>query len=499
MIRRMLLPVCACLLWWGCASNTDTAGSASETTNGSVTAVVADSLGVPRPQVKAQLVRTDAEGVLSAISDSTGALHFVAVPAGSYRLVLTDSVQGQALLSASVSVGDGEVAALDTLQMLATAVLRVARAELPFVAGARFCLPEAALCHTVDSAEVAAGSMLLPGVPRGTYTQLLYVAGQASSLPLLAEPLVVASDTVDVVPSYAARAALPIGFVTVAWPTDSLLGGFGDTVEVSDRAALIQAVGDSLPRVVRVRGAIATGSDPIKVGSRKTLEGLGADAALVGFGLRIIGSHSVIVRNLTFRDGPDDALSIEEGANHIWVDHNVFTNYGDGLVDTKRGSDFITLSWNVFRDHGGATLVGHSDENGAQDSLKLHVTFHHNWFQRIATGAPRVRYGQVHLFSNFMDSIADNAVVATRYAQVVVEGNFFRSVKVPSRYTMGSSVIGNVEFADNNALVDCGTVQANGSDFVPAGHYVYTKEAATDVPVLVRGSAGVGKLVQLEP
>lgn len=491
--------VLASLLLGACSSSTSTAGSASETTNGSVTAVVADSLGAPRPQVKAQLVRTDAAGVLSAVSDSTGALHFVAVPAGSYRLVLTDSAQGQALLSASVSVGDGVITAMDTLQMQSTAVIRIARNVLPFVAGAQFCLPEAALCRTVDSSDISEGVMLMPGVPRGTYSQLLYVVGVTSSLPLLAEPLVVASDTVDVVPTYSARAALPIGFVTVSWTTDSLLGGFGDTVVVSDRDALSKAVGDSVPRVVRVRGAIATGSDPIKVGSHKTLEGWGADAALVGFGLRIIGSHSVIVRNLTFRDGPDDALSIEEGAKHIWVDHNVFTNYGDGLVDIKRGSDFITLSWNVLRDHGGATLVGHSDDNGAQDSLKLHVTFHHNWFQRIATGAPRVRYGQVHMFSNFMDSIADNAVVATRYAQVVVEGNFFRSVKVPSRYTMGSSVIGNVEFADNNALVDCGTVQANGSDFKPADLYVYTQDVATDVPALVRGSAGVGKLVQLEP
>lgn len=498
-MMKHLVAIGAAFALWACSAFTDTAGSASETTNGSVTAVVADSLGTPRPQVKAQLVRTDAEGVLSATSDSTGALRFVAVPAGSYRLVLIDSTQGQALLAASVSVGDGKVTAMDTLQLQAMAVLRIARSALPFVAGARLCLPEAALCHFIDSADVAGGFALMPGVPRGTYNQMLYISSLTSSLPLLAEPLVVATDTVDVEPSYAARAALPLGFVTVVWPSDSVLGGYGDTVIVSDRDAFLKAVSDSLPRVVRVRGAIATGSDAIKVGSRKTLEGLGTDAALVGFGLRIIGSHSVIVRNLTFRDGPDDALSIEEGAHHIWVDHNVFTNFGDGLVDTKRGSDFITLSWNVFRDHGGATLVGHSDENGAQDSLKLHVTFHHNWFQRIATGAPRIRYGQVHLFSNFMDSIADNAVVATRYAQVMVEGNFFRSVKVPSRYSMSSSVIGYVEFADDNELVDCGAVQANGSDFEPAEYYVYAKEAATDVPALVRGSAGVGKLVQLEP
>jgi pectate lyase len=182
----------------------------------------------------------------------------------------------------------------------------------------------------------------------------------------------------------------------------------------------------------------------IRLGSNTTIVGLGRDATIRGAWFDIRGTAGVansrtniIVRNLTFQDTFDcfpawaptdgalgawnsqyDSISTRD-TNNVWIDHNTFEDrttadetlplyFGvifqvhDGLVDITNASDLVTVSWNKFRNHDKTMLIGSSD-TAAADRGKLRVTLHHNLFDKIGQRAPRVRFGQVHLYNNFYD------------------------------------------------------------------------------------------------
>ncbi|MGY1848285.1 MULTISPECIES: pectate lyase family protein [unclassified Blastococcus] len=170
------------------------------------------------------------------------------------------------------------------------------------------------------------------------------------------------------------------------------------------------------------------------VGSNVTIVGVGRDAGIVGAALTVRGSDNVIIRNLRLSDAYDcftawdptdgdagawnadyDNLWIAE-STHVWVDHNTFddgrnppeslpTVHGarfevhDGLLDITNGADLVTVSWNEFLDHDKTNLIGSSNSR-TSDRGTLRVTFHHNLWQDIGQRAPRVRYGDVHVYNN---------------------------------------------------------------------------------------------------
>ncbi|CAL9617148.1 Pectate lyase [Streptomyces sp. enrichment culture] len=172
----------------------------------------------------------------------------------------------------------------------------------------------------------------------------------------------------------------------------------------------------------------------LRVGSNTTIVGLGDDAVLKGASLQISDADNVIVRNLEVRDAYDcfpvwqpnsgglgdwkaayDTIWLR-GASHVWVDHVILSDKGhpdedepayfarnylrhDGLLDITNGSDLVTVSWSRFADHDKAMLIGNGD-TATGDRGKLRVTLHHNEFESVVQRAPRVRFGQVHVYNN---------------------------------------------------------------------------------------------------
>lgn len=287
----------------------------------------------------------------------------------------------------------------------------------------------------------------------------------------------------------AAPAEGPIGWASVAEGTTG--GAGGPVVVVRDADALAAAVTGDASAIVVVAGTIEL-SGMVRVGSNKSLVGGDAGATLAGGGLTIARSSNVVVRNLTFRDSRDDAISVERESRHVWIDHCDLSRAQDGLVDIKRGGDLVTVSWCHFHDHAKASLVGHGDDPDvvAMDRGRLRVTYHHNFFDGSKTRHPRVRVGEtVHVFNNHFRG-NEYGVASTDGAGVLVEGNYFEGVDAPTHTSYGDSKRpGRLVERDNVFAAGCGRPAAAGE--VAAVPYRYVLDPAQRVPDLVRAGAGV--------
>jgi pectate lyase len=203
--------------------------------------------------------------------------------------------------------------------------------------------------------------------------------------------------------------------------------------------------------------------------------------------------HNVIIRNLTITGATDDLINVQMFSHHVWIDHNDLSNGDDGAVDIKRGSDLITVSWNHFHDHDKTTLVGHDDANAAQDTGRLRVTYHHNFFDRSDQRNPRVRFSPlVHVYNNYY---FDNSygIASTNDSGLFVEGNYFFSVNNPGRVEFSGPLGRMVE--RNNILVECNhPIEVRGTVTDPSTFYRYTVNDPATVPTIVPAGAGVGKL-----
>lgn len=269
-------------------------------------------------------------------------------------------------------------------------------------------------------------------------------------------------------------------------------GGSASPVTVTTASALISNMQASGARVIRVSGTIAL-SGMNKVAANKTIIGVGSGAAITGGGLNVASVSNVIIRNINFRDWSDDAINVQY-SSRVWIDHNSFSHGYDGAVDIKRASDYVTVSWNKFSNHDKVGLIGHSDDNGAEDRGKLRVTYYANWFDGTTQRHPRVRFANpVHVFNNYYRGNSGYGVASTCNAGVYVERNYFDSVANTVVAQTGDSPEGNVKLL-NNYLVNSGTPVSRNAASVAAIPYSYVVDAAENVKSMVTGGAGTGKI-----
>jgi pectate lyase len=290
----------------------------------------------------------------------------------------------------------------------------------------------------------------------------------------------------------AAETARPVDEV-VGWATvegGTTGGGGGPVVTVRDEDSLRSALKGDDPATIVIADSILL-KEKIRVGSNKTVLGRSREVVLSGAGLHLSKVRNVILRNLTIRDSADDAINIEGGSHHVWVDHCDLSQCHDGLLDIKHGSDLVTVSWCRFHDHRKTCLLGHSDKPSAlaEDRGKLRVTYHHNFFDGSGTRHPRVRVAEtVHIFNNYY---RDNeyGAASTDDAGLLVEGNFFENVPAPTHVKYGDSKDPGRLVERRNHFVRSGKPEATGS--VKEVPYKYQLDEAEAVAGIVGRQAGV--------
>jgi pectate lyase len=180
------------------------------------------------------------------------------------------------------------------------------------------------------------------------------------------------------------------------------------------------------PRWIRFRAAGELRlAAPIAVGSNKTIDGRGARVVITGHGLTIDGSANVIVENLVFRDGVDDALQIINAAHDVWVDHSSFSRWGDGLIDITRASTDVTVSWCRFSEQDKVILLSASPEQERDAAIR--VTLHHNHFARTVERHPRLRFGKVHAYNNYYEAWGSYGAAASMFGEILSQANVYEA------------------------------------------------------------------------
>lgn len=302
-------------------------------------------------------------------------------------------------------------------------------------------------------------------------------------------------------------AMLTFGSINAALAADGFAsattGGSGTPVVCTTLAQFTAAAQDDVSRVVHVSGTINLGTSNFRVGSNKTIIGLGSNSGFTG-NLQCRGEQNIILRNLNFTNpnsvGDGDGLTIY-GSQNVWVVQCTFTQCGDGALDITHGADNITVSWCKFQytsntGHNFVNLIGHSDSNSAEDAGKLRVTFHHNWWSTLCVERmPRTRFGRIHSYNNYFSSAGNNYCMrASIQSQILAENNSFENIDTPYEKFASSSGTGSqvgLIRATGNQTVNCtGVLSFNDSVFTPP--YSYSLAAASTVKAAVMAGAGAG-------
>lgn len=276
-----------------------------------------------------------------------------------------------------------------------------------------------------------------------------------------------------------------------------------------------------------------------------TFEGVGDDATVYGFGFLLRDAISVEFRNFAIMRCLDDALSLDTDNSHVWI-HNMDLFYGkkggaadqakgDGTVDIKGDSKYITVAYNRFWDNGKASMCGMKSETGPN-----YITYHHNWFDHSDSRMARIRIMSVHMYNNYYQHNDVYGVGATSGSSVFMESNYFDATKRPIMSSLqGTDAKGDGTFSgEKGGLIKAyGNVFANKPEnfsYIPYSEsntsfdayevsdpsqqvpssvktlvggtsydnfdtnsslmYAYAADKAADVPSIVEGFYGAGRL-----
>lgn len=223
----------------------------------------------------------------------------------------------------------------------------------------------------------------------------------------------------------------------------------GSTVTNTNSGIIQKLAEDGTPLVIRIVGNVTAPSGltaynttdygglkgdngfmaRMRSGKDITIEGIGTDACINGWGLHFICEESAPefgknfeVRNLAFRNVPEDAVGMEgvqangvvtASVERCWIHNNEFyvpniekpaesdKKQGDGACDFKRGQ-YFTNSYNYYEGYHKTNLVGANDSN-----LQYNISFHNNYWKDCAARGPMARKANIHLYNNIYEHQTD--------------------------------------------------------------------------------------------
>ncbi len=182
-------------------------------------------------------------------------------------------------------------------------------------------------------------------------------------------------------------------------------------------------------------GTDSAGLLNIKSTQNVTIEGIGYESGITGFGLNIRDDSNIEIRNMRLGEQKDDCVSVQTDNDHIWIHHNDFyigangggdKKKGDGSCDVKANSTYATVDYNHFHNTGKTSLGGMTS-----DKSNFFLTYHHNWYDTSGSRHPRARTGSIHVYNNYFDHNYSGGIAACLGASVFSEGNYFEDTVRP--------------------------------------------------------------------
>ncbi|GAA5163960.1 hypothetical protein [Viridibacterium curvum] len=260
---------------------------------------------------------------------------------------------------------------------------------------------------------------------------------------------------------------------------------------------------------------------------------IGTDGSSANFGITIVNSGNVIVRNMKIgalggANNDADMFRIDNSSN-VWLDHNelfAVNNECNGspdgdltfesAIDIKKNAQNITVSYNYIHDSKKVGLDGHTQSGGTSDYQRT-ITYHHNYYKNVNARLPLQRWGWIHVYNNLYDGITSSGINVRASGLAKIENNWFQNALNPITCRYDTNGCGRWYLLGNNATSaadnatysitwdDPGTGGVNASDWTSTATsaditslaskitYAYTAATAQCVKNNLASVAGVGK------
>ncbi|KAK6591338.1 Pectin lyase 1, partial [Botrytis cinerea] len=270
-----------------------------------------------------------------------------------------------------------------------------------------------------------------------------------------------------------------------------------------------------LPSQLSLMMSLVFPPNAIKIGSNKSIVGVGSAGKIKGRGFYIAGAKNIIIQNVEFVEmNPKyiwggDAISVD-GTDLLWIDHVKISRIGRQFITMGPGaSNRVSITNSEF---DGSTLWSAKCNNhhywtlyftGSQDS----VTFKGNYIHNTSGRGPKPNVF-LQAANNYWSDIAGNAFQIGEGAKVLAEGNIFEKANTPvifdipsnPLWSSSSGVAGCASALGRNcqanSLVSSGSFAGSNTDVLTAAKGMSLAPVA-DVGTTkanVLKNAGIGKI-----